>query len=184
MAAKKRTRAQREHDLRVIARLYLQGKTQQEIADHLNNERDYQLSRTQIKYDLKTLHQRWLASALVDYDAAQAVEIAKINQLEEEYWVAWERSVGQRVTQTTRAFAGGERRSQSRAVILKREDTVGDPRFLQGVQWCISKRIEILQLKLPERVIVEDWRTEAQEAGLDPDRIVAELEEMYYKALR
>ena len=53
----KRTEIQRENDLRDIARWYLKGWTQQQIADTINGdpERGYTISRVQVTHDLAKL---------------------------------------------------------------------------------------------------------------------------------
>ena len=52
MAAPKRTNIQIEDDRREIASLYLQGKTQQVIADRLH------MTRQMVGYDLKAIQRR------------------------------------------------------------------------------------------------------------------------------
>ena len=84
MAAPKRTSFEREKDLLEISRLYLTGVTQTDIAARLG------VSQQQISYDLKALQKRWLAASLAHVDDAKARELAKIDQLEREYWKAWE----------------------------------------------------------------------------------------------
>ena len=53
MAPRKRTNIQIEDDRREIASLYLQGKTQQVIADRLH------MTRQMVGYDLKAIQRRW-----------------------------------------------------------------------------------------------------------------------------
>lgn len=83
---KQRTEFQREHDLQLTASLYLQGKTQQEIAGVIG------VSRSQIGYDLDEIRERWLTSSIRDFDQARAEALAKIDLLEREAWLAWEQS--------------------------------------------------------------------------------------------
>src|SRR5262245_33047910 len=75
-----------------LARLYLQGWTQARIGAKLG------LSRQQIGYDLEAVRQDWLRSTLVDFNARKAEELARIDQLEREYWSVWEASKGDRQT--------------------------------------------------------------------------------------
>ena len=150
MAAPKRTAFQIERDRRDIADMYLQGWTQARIAGHLGDDedREYTLSQQMISYDLKKLQEAWQASALVDIDAAKAQELAKVDRLEREYWDAWERSCAPAITtrQEGKAIEGGVERIVSTSVARN-----GDPRFLQGVQWCIERRCKILGIDAPEK---------------------------------
>src|SRR5215472_19251006 len=104
MAAKTRAPLERERDLRETTALYLRGLTQAEIAQRLN------VSRQQIGYDLKLLQRRWQESALADFNAKKAAELAKVDELERTYWEAWERSCQARevTTQEHTQVGGGQ----------------------------------------------------------------------------
>jgi hypothetical protein len=101
MAANTRTPLAREHDLREAAALYLRGLTQGEIARRLG------VSRQQVGYDLKVLQRRWQESALADFNAQKAAELAKVDELERTYWEACERSCQARETSTQERIQGG-----------------------------------------------------------------------------
>lgn len=155
MAETKRTSIQIERDRRDIADLYLQGWTQQRIVDHLNADegRDYDLSRQMISYDLARIQEQWRHSALVKLDEAKAQELAKVDRLEREYWDAWARSCEDAETQRiegTPPRGEGDRPTAAR-LITTRKGQAGDPRFLQGVQWCIERRCKILGIDAPQR---------------------------------
>lgn len=172
MAKPKRTKKQRELDLPYIARLYLKGKSQIEIADTLADERPYSLSQRQISYDLKAIQGKWLESALIDFGDARARELARIDTLEQEYWEAWVRS--QEQTEKKNTSVSGDKKG----VEINRENRDGNPQFLSGVQWCIEQRCKIFGLYEPERFAI-DWRQEAKESGIDAgalfERMVNEM---------
>ena len=86
MAAPTRTTEQILADRQTIAERYLRGDYQEAIA------RDLGISQQQVSYDLKAIRAAWLASAVRDFDAAKAQELAKIDAVEREYWLGWERS--------------------------------------------------------------------------------------------
>ena len=154
MPGKKRLKIQRRRDTKKIGEMYLRGETQMQIAEELK------MSVSTVCRDLKTLQDDWVESSLVDYDEAKAKELAKIDQLEREYWDAWVNSREDKETDTKKAISlaakiedeGGEP-----GVIIRHEGTrreegqTGDPRFLTGVQWCINKRCEILGLDAPHK---------------------------------
>lgn len=141
MAAPRRTRIQREKDLLLISEMYLRGKTQAEIGDVIG------MSQQQISYDLKILRNRWLAQSVANIDEIKARELAKVDHLERTYWESWKRSLEDFTVKTTKARK--TRQVDSGEKIVKVEGRNGDPRYLQGVQWCVNKRCEILGLNAP-----------------------------------
>ncbi len=136
MSANIRTKLERERDLDRLAAQYVRGKTHSELAEIFG------VSRQQISYDLKTLQQRWLASALVNFDAVKAKDLAKIDALERTYYEAWERSVGQKETKIAERSSAAE--SDRHKAVSRLEQRDGNPAFLTGIQWCIEQRCRIL----------------------------------------
>ena len=139
----RRNRMQREKDLAAIADRYCRGERQADIAADLG------VTQQQVSYDLKELQRRWQTSALANVDAARGRELSKIDNLEREYWAAWLRSCedAETITQRSRETADGPRKEATKAT----KDQVGDPRFLQGVQWCIERRCKLLGIDAPEK---------------------------------
>jgi hypothetical protein len=139
MATKSRSPVERERDLRETAALYLRGLTHHEIARRLN------VSRQQIGYDLKVLQRRWQESALADFNAKKAAELARVDELERTYWEAWERSSQTREVTTQERTQGGD--GQADATRLKagvrKEARDGNAEFLRGVERCIELRCKI-----------------------------------------
>lgn len=127
-----------------VARRYLQGATQAEIA------RAFNLSQQQISLDLKAIRAAWLASAVRDFDTARAQELAKIDTVEQEYWQAWERS------QQDKEIAFEESGPKGARSGSRTEGQAGTPAFLAGVLTCIERRCAILGLDAPKRFQI-DW---------------------------
>jgi hypothetical protein len=139
MAAKTRTPLQRERDLRLTASLYLRGLVQHEIAQRLG------VSRQQVGYDLTVLRRRWQESALADFHAKKADELAKADELERTYWEAWERSCQARETSTQERTQGAAPADGGRLRAgVRKESRDGNPDFLRGVERCIEMRCKIL----------------------------------------
>jgi len=141
MAGRRRSASELTRDRRRIADLYLSGWTQTAIAEEVG------VSQQTISGDLKALQKDWLASSLVDYNEAKAQELAKVDRLEREYWVAWEASKADKKVETTEK-AAGKKATRSKAQV-RREGQVGNPSFLSGVQWCIERRCKILGIDAP-----------------------------------
>ena len=70
-----------------------------------------------------------MKSSVSDFNQRKAEELAKIDNVEREAWVAWTTSKGN-------------------------QTPAGDPRFLQNVQWCIQKRCKILGLDAAEKLML------------------------------
>ena len=141
MAGRHRGAQERDRDRRVIAQYYLQGKSQYEIADLTG------LSQSTVQRDLGALRGIWLKSALIDFNAARAKELAKIDLLELTYWQAWEES---KVDTTIRGGAEDEN-----PLVTQREGA-GDPAYLAGVERCVSMRVKLLGLNSPQLLAVVD----------------------------
>jgi hypothetical protein len=145
MPANKRTKFQVEADRRRVASMYLKGRTQAEIA------RELELSQQQISYDLKIIQQQWREQTALDLDEEKGKVLAKINQLERDYWLAWEESCEDKQVKESQSTQGGNLRQGQTRATLKRESATGNPAFLAGVQWCIERRCKLLGLDAPEK---------------------------------
>lgn len=119
-----------------VAEMYLRGMAQYLIAEELG------VSTGQISQDLKKLATQWQASIDINMDEIKARELAKIDKLEKEYYDAWIRSC-QEKTKKSMKKKGINKALSNNEQTLTKEQMIGDPRFLEGVRWCINKREEI-----------------------------------------
>lgn len=142
MAAPKRTKIQREYDLKEISSLYLQGWIQAAIVDHIKKIRPYTVTQSTVSRDLKTIQERWLASSVRSFDEARAQELAKLDELERVAWDAYELSKEPIVRRKTAKKVDGQTTEATQEVSLG----YGDPRFLDKVSWCIDRRCKLLGL--------------------------------------
>ena len=136
----RRPKFQREKDLLSIEKRYLRGERQHQIAVGLG------VSQVTVSNDLRELQKRWRAETVRDLDDAKAQELAKVDELEREYWDAWQNSCED--AETIRQEASEKKVDK---VIKTAKGQAGDPRFLAGVQWCIEKRCKILGLDAPDK---------------------------------
>lgn len=176
----KRSPAERERDLVIVARLYLRSYTQQEIADYIGNRRPYKLTQQQISHDLREIRGLWLNSALQDFDAHKSKELARLDELERQYWSGWKRSLEDQETNEKLSVedvnvgvggqvASGYRRHKSST---KRTTRDGSAAFLQGIERCIELRCRILGMFEPEKFAIVDWRSQAKKVGLENEAMV------------
>jgi transcriptional regulator with XRE-family HTH domain len=139
MRGPRRSKIQRTKDLEEIARRYLRGETQVQIAEAIG------VTQRQISYDLKKIREAWIASSVRDFDEIVAGQLARIDELERTYWQAWIDSGGIRKRTTVKGRgSGGREQPDNLEQIVTTEDSPGDPRFLAGVQWCIAERSKLL----------------------------------------
>lgn len=139
-----------------VAGLYLEGKTQLDIAQRVG------VSQYTVSIDLQYMKDQWLASGLVAFDEKRAIEVEKLNKVEAAAWEAWERSTQPGVTtkkgsveevkpiKVREAEKGKKAKYESQMVPTKTIDEtvtrhqVGDPRFLEQVYKCIELRLKLI----------------------------------------
>ena len=186
MAKNKRTDMEILQDKALISELLLIGKGSTEISLVVNRRRAYNLSESQIRYDINKINEEWITTYLDNYDQSKSKELAKIDKLEQEYWQAWARSRRQKkkVLRTKSSMKGtenyeGTQDSDSRKEEMER--TPGDKKFLEGIQWCIDQRCKILGLDAPTKMDLT-WREKARKYKMDPDTVVEKLTEQFVEA--
>ena len=159
----KRTDAQRERDMAEIARRYLRGETQAQIA------RAVGITQQQVSYDLKRIRQKWKEETVFDFEEAIIEQLKRIDALESEYWQQYERSKLGRTKEIV-AITGKRRPGDKKDEAPQpdrvtktniTEDTPGDPRYLAGVQWCIQERSKLLGLYAPQEINLRAQDAEA-----------------------
>lgn len=142
----KRTQEQIISDRAKIANLYLQEYSYRQITDILNGENPYSLSVTQIANDITTIVKEWQIEKSSCIDSRIDIDLQKIDKLEHEAWLAWERSKGYRVLKTSSKTAKEKTRS------IRRETQNGNPKYLEIILKCIHDRGNILGYMAPVKI--------------------------------
>lgn len=157
----------------IVSKLYLQGWYQVDIAAEVG------VTQQQVSADLKVLRSQWLESSLRDFDEARDQELFKIDNLEREYWSAWEKSKQDYKKKMTKVKGGIKdpnyvEKTESEVIIF------GDKRFLDGVQWCITKRCEILGLNAPikKEVVKKELPTTEEDLRKELNELNKKLEKL------
>lgn len=139
-----RRKAERERDLVLVSELLLKGWTTYAIAEHLSTlfySDKGGISQRSIGYDKKQLEERWLALQMDILSYAKARELARIDAIEKEAWLAWEDSKpAPEVTETS--------------PVAKRKNT-GNHQYLQTIRWCVEQRRKILGLDTPDEINIK-----------------------------
>lgn len=165
-----------------VAERYLRGEYQSVIAQSLG------VDTATISRDLAAVRAAWLSSAIRDFDAAKAEELARVDAVEQEAWKAWARSqenkevahqeqVDDPIVHTDKDGKPHVTSKVRKRTSLRREGQAGAPAFLEIVLKCITKRCEILGLDAPKRFVIDwDALTPEQEAelarGAPPEKVL------------
>lgn len=183
MSAPKRTEFEAERDRELIARLYLRGKSQQEITDELNTQyySNDPISRQQISYDIRLIIDRWERSAVNHIEQRKAQELAKLNLVETAAWDGFEKSLQDREKRITGINARGSIDTTTQ------EGQAGDPRYLDIILKCVDKRCQILGLDAPTKIAPTDPTGQKEYTGAMSDeeraaRISAILSQVQQRA--
>lgn len=123
-----------------VARLYLQGRDQSDIASELG------IAQATISKDLEKIRTAWRESAIRDFDAQKDIELQRLNEIEREAWKAWERSQQPAQSAVVDGAAGTQRAKRT----VKHQ--YGDPRFLELALRCNEERRKILGLDAPTKI--------------------------------
>lgn len=159
-----------------VAERYLRGEYQSVIAQALG------VDTATISRDLAAVRAAWLSSAVRDFDAAKAQELAKIDEVERAAWIAWERSTQDKevaVQETDGVKDEKTGRPKIKKATLRKEGQSGNPAFLSTILTCIERRCSILGLDAPKRFIIEDWdaltpeQMERLAKGEPPEKVLA-----------
>lgn len=123
-----------------VAEFYLQSWTQAAIGQKLG------ISQPTVSLDLAVVRREWRESSIRDFDAAQEMELRKLDRVEREAWAAWERS--QQPLQSA-VISGDGAGKQARKAVRNRH---GDLRALDTILKCIAARRAMLGLDAPTRI--------------------------------
>lgn len=159
----KRTEGERIRDEIMVVKFWAQGLTYNEIIEKLHEENDkYILSIYQVRKILKNLENNWREASFETIDFEKKKAITKLDVLEREYWEAWRRSLQPQKHKKIQRSLGEERTivnednnlENQRELIIEKviegeTESVGDPRFLEGVERCIEKKAKLLGLYNP-----------------------------------
>jgi hypothetical protein len=173
LPGKKRNRAIRADHRQKIAELRLKGTY---IADIV---RITCLSKSTVHRELRSLAAEWRAAAVESIDAHRHLELARLEIIERQAWLEWERSkidYVKEVTERVKATNSDGEEFETEPKLVKRETggRLGDPRFLQTILNAQDARRKLLGLDQPTKVAPTD---PTGEKPYDPSKMTdAEIE--------
>lgn len=129
---------------KIVSDLYLKGYNQYEIAEKIG------VSRSQVKHDIKRIHEDWVKIRNSNFDQVKERELSKIDKLEHTYWQAWEKSVEDYKQKSVKASGSGKAKKPDKIERTEKDMLMyGDPRFMAGIERCIEMRCKILGINAP-----------------------------------
>lgn len=177
--SQKRRPAEVARDRRNIARLYLKGVFQADIGEELG------ISQPMVSRDLKVIQKQWRVERVDDFNERKNIELAKVDNLELENWIAWKRSQEDAETKKMVRYSDGETHSQDEdketdkkavkrgSAKTRKEQSVkgqvGDRGFLKGIEWCIDKRWALLGMDAPKDINIHPDEIVIRYADRDND---------------
>ena len=121
-----------------IARLYVRGMTQYQIAEKLGTTRDV-VSRV-----MQDVRKRWKESMVASYDEKISQQLAKYDAVEAAAWEGWERSLRNDVTKTKEKIEDPDGTTTKNK--KSESEQSGNPAFLAVINKTIENRCRLLGL--------------------------------------
>ena len=128
------------------ARLRLEGKTQEQIAEWFAEHRPYVLSRQTIANDLKAVREEWLNTSIENYEKTCLIELARLDEEESMVKEAWDRSI-----KPKRRREYGTNGGKPFEKFMVEENRDGNPAFLQRLESIRQRRCAILGFPSQQR---------------------------------
>lgn len=171
----KRTKEQKDYDVKLAAKLFLRGYTYRDITSLLNKDikdrgLDYKLDSTQVFKDIKKEMVEWKRESLESIDKYMDKELRKLDALEVEAWEGWEKSKQGKQRDKKRSSA------RPKKVLLEEEKTTdyfgyeektvemsaGNPRFIEVILNIHQRRAKLLGLEAPIKVDIPGYSKDAE----------------------
>jgi hypothetical protein len=153
--ARGRRKDEVETDRQIIMPLYFKGYTLRDIAARCTAQTGRYVSHITVRADIKNMLEdfRRERNDMIEYNLT--IELEKINVLELEYWQGWEKSKTDKRQKSMKRRESSDSKSNNYTEQSETEMVnMGDPRYLEGVQWCIATRCKLLGIEAPKRVDV------------------------------
>lgn len=145
----------------MITSLYLKGNSYRVIANKIKEELGQTISFVMVGNYVNKMLEEWKQQRVSKIDDMKTIELSRIANLENTYWQGWERSLAGSKRTSDKQKAKPRRTRDVNGVLTETmsveqaekssytEETFGDPRFLDGIKWCIQMRCKILGVEAP-----------------------------------
>jgi hypothetical protein len=113
---------------------------------------------------VKEVRQQWRIEQVEAFSYAKEQEYARLDKIEEQAWIGWNRSLEDSVKTIT---------GRGKKPIIERVPQSGDPRFLTNIEKCVESRRKMLGLDEPIKV---DMRAQIQQQSIEIKKLVVDNE--------
>lgn len=137
-----------EYQWAEIARMLLEGSTQETIANRLS------IPQAQVSLRVSQMRMQWAGEGEVASKELKATELARLGNIEEKAWMTV-----MKLEDKGDDFTDLDHKRHKAAY--------------ERIQWVITTRIKILGLNAPEEVIA--WQVQARSAGIDAEALYESL---------
>lgn len=201
----KRSEEQRASDLLFCSNLFLRGYSYREISQKLNEENarngmGYTISMQMIHWDIQQMLIEWKRERMDNIDDYVTQELRKLDKMEAELWESWERSKNVKRREKNRLGVNpcevpndGDCTEYCEYEEMTKEESAGDPRFLDLLLKVQQRRAKMLGIDAPVKVDIAGSRgnTDSGAPGYDfsavPDdllfAVVDKMQSAEYKRL-
>src|SRR5690606_38509682 len=152
--AANRSKYEAERDRQMVAEYYLKGHSSRSIARLIMDKvgDGYVVSHATISRDIRVLLKQWQKDRINDIDKDKAVELEKLDKLEQTYWEAWEKSIQDyKKTSLKQKGTTYSSRPEYREQTTMEMISHGNPAYLASVERCIERRCKILGIDAPAK---------------------------------
>lgn len=148
-----------------ITECHLEGMSMQATAEALEAKHQIRVSKMTVSTYMKAIKKEWQADRVDDINELRLTEVKKLLKVESEFWKEWKRSKEPKKRTTSKRKGtgaplqvigeSGEIQTENGVTLSGVEtqeqetESMGDPRYLMGVQWCIQMRCKILGVEAP-----------------------------------
>jgi len=147
-------KVRKQNEKHLIVSLYLQGNSLARVIELAEEQTGgHRFGMHTVRKYINEATEEWKTSKQEMIDNHKAIELEKINRLEATYWDAWARSCEVLTTKTKIKKKGEGERMALAQVRDDEKQTIGDPRFLSGIQWCTEMRCKILGIEVPQTAL-------------------------------
>lgn len=154
LARGKRTIDQKEQDLAIVSAMLFQGRTHQEIADHLcelHHDEGW-ITRSNVSRDADLLLRRWRELSTGDIADAKGRELAKLDAIERKAWEFIDGAAGKTTTlYNVRKLKADAKKGLTSGHGGKKE-TMQVGHWLHMVRWAAERRAKLLGLDAPLKI--------------------------------
>jgi hypothetical protein len=150
--APKRTKGQIQEDRVVIAKMYCEAKPLWQITSTINERiqdrgEKYTLTYQAIQNDLRWIRRVWEREQSEWFNRFVSEQLARIDNVERTLWEEYWDSKKEKMTTIVKGKGQKDNKGNHKnyETIVKKEQRLGDPRYLEAVVRCLEMRQKLLK---------------------------------------